>query len=181
MKSSQPFSFYLENNKPYFVTTNQNELCTDYGVNREVNDQIDCRQAFPVANSVLGGVTYENILNSNILANGGIEDPTLPAGCHVIADNLLGNLLEYNTAMPGSSHVNAWQVCKSCKYQIIKRVGNLTRICNSQKLPISIDVIILMFQWQYLVKSIRTAHMLDILVTIHAKMAARQRLHANVS
>ena len=141
-----------------------------------MTDQVDCREAFPVAtNSIPGDVTYRNLLRSTILTN----DPTLPGGCHVIADNLLGNLLEYNTAMPGSSHVNAWQVCKSCKYQIIKRVGNLTRIC--KKLPISIDVIILMFQWQYLVKSIRTAHMLDILVTIHAKMAARQRLHANVS
>ena len=48
---------------------------------------------------------------------------------------------------------------------------------------ISINVIILMFQCQYLVDPIplATAHMMDILVTIHAKMAARQRLHANVS
>ena len=139
MKSSLPVSFYLENNKPYFVTTNQNELCTDYGVDREVNDQIDCRQAFPVANSVLGGVTYENILNSNILANGGIEDPTLPAGCHVMVRDVGGvtpcdscNILQFNqvnSATAGRRHQDAWQVCRSCKYQIIGRVGKMTSIC----------------------------------------------------
>ena len=135
MKSSQLFSFYLENNKPYFVTTNQNELCTDYGVNREVNDQIDCRQAFPVADNILGDVTYENILESNILANGGIEDPTLPAGCHVMVKDVRGqdrNILQFNqvnSATAGRRHQDAWQVCRSCKYQIIGRVGNMTSIC----------------------------------------------------
>ena len=125
------FSFHQENIQPYFVTTDQDELCTKYGSNLEVTDQVDCREAFPVAtNSIPGDVTYRNLLRSTILTN----DPTLPGGCHVIADNLLGNLLEFNSAMPGSSHVNAWQVCKSCKYQIIKRVGNLTRICNRSSL-----------------------------------------------
>ena len=108
------FSFHQENIQPYFVTTDQDELCTKYGSNLEVTDQVDCREAFPVAtNSIPGDVTYRNLLRSTILTN----DPTLPGGCHVIADNLLGNLLEFNSAMPGSSHVNAWQVCKSCKYQ----------------------------------------------------------------
>ena len=140
MKSSQPFSFYLENNKPYFVTTNRNELCTDYGVNREVNDQIDCRQAFPVANSVLGDVTYENLLRSMILVDNGNEDPTLPAGCHVMVRDIVRgtntlrdvNILQFNqvnSATAGRRHQDAWQVCKSCKYQIIGRVGKMTSIC----------------------------------------------------
>ena len=144
MKSSQPFSFYLENNKPYFVTTNQNELCTDYGVNREVHDQIDCRQAFPVANRILGDVTYENLLQSMILVDDGNEDPTLPAGCHVmVMDVVRGtntlrdvNILQFNTfnTTAGSRHQDAWQVCKSCKYQIIGRVGKMTHEYQQNKL-----------------------------------------------
>ena len=129
MKSSQPFSFYLENNKPYFVTTNQNELCTNYGRFLEVHDQIDCRQAFPVADNILGDVTYANLRQSNILVNGGNEDPNLPAGCHVMVRDVRGqdrNILQFNqvnTATAGRRHQDAWQVCRSCKYQIIGRVG----------------------------------------------------------
>ena len=135
MKSSLPFSFYLENNKPYFVTSNQNELCTDYGVNREVHDQIECRQAFPVANRILGDVTYENLLQSMILVDDGNEDPTLPAGCHVMVRDGRGqdrNILQFNrvtAATAGRRHQDAWQVCRSCKYQIIGRVGKMASIC----------------------------------------------------
>ena len=139
MKSSQPFSFYLENNKPYFVTTNQNELCTNYGIRLEVNDQIDCRQAFPVADNILGDVTYANLRQSNILVNGGNEDPNLPAGCHVMVRDIGGatpctscNILQFNqvnSPTSGRRHQDAWQVCRSCKYQIIGRVGKMTSIC----------------------------------------------------
>ena len=119
MKSSLPFSFYLENNQPYFLTTNQNELCTNYGRNLEVHDQIDCRQAFPVADNILGDVTYRHLTRSEIRINdAGDPDATLPAGCHVMAQGAgAGNHLEFNPTLEGSSHPNAWQVCRSCKYQ----------------------------------------------------------------
>ena len=119
IKSSQPFLFYLGNVKPYFLTTNQNELCTNYGIHLEVDDQIDCRQAFPVADGILGAVTYRHLTRSEIRVNDNDDpDATLPAGCHVMAQGAgAGNHLEFNPTLVGSSHPNAWQVCRSCKYQ----------------------------------------------------------------
>ena len=91
----------------------------------EVHDQIDCRQAFPVADDILGdpprirGVTYRHLRRSEIRINDNDDpDATLPAGCHVMAQGAgAGNHLEFNPTLVGSSHPNAWQVCRSCKYQ----------------------------------------------------------------
>ena len=115
-KSSQIFLYYLENIWPHFVTTNQGETCADYGPNLEVNDQIECRQAFPVANGQMG-VTYRHLDRSMILIkDDGTGDNTRPGGCHVMAQ-ANENRLEFNPDLGGSSHPDAWQVCKSCKYQ----------------------------------------------------------------
>ena len=110
------FLYYLENIWPHFVTTNQGETCADYGPNLEVNDQIECRQAFPVANGQMG-VTYRHLDRSMILIkDDGTGDNTRPGGCHVMAQ-ANENRLEFNPDLGGSSHPDAWQVCKSCKYQ----------------------------------------------------------------
>ena len=117
MKSSQVFSCYLENTWPHFVTSNQGETCADYGPNLEVDDQIECRQAFPVANGFLNGVTYRHLARSLILIrDDGTGDSALPGGCHVRAQGG-ENRLEFNPDLEGSSHPDAWQVCRSCKYQ----------------------------------------------------------------
>ena len=119
------FSYYLENIQPHFITTNQAETCTTYGTRiSKVDDQIECRQAFPVAvGSLVNVVTYRNLDRSLIFTNDqGDEDPNLPGGCHVMAkdtnnDNTLDtNHLEFNADLVGSSHPNAWEVCRSCKY-----------------------------------------------------------------
>ena len=63
------------------------------------------------------------------------EGPTLPGGCHVMVKDVRGrdrNILQFNqvnAATPGRRHQDAWQVCRSCKYQIIGRVGKMTSIC----------------------------------------------------
>ena len=117
MKSSQVFLYYLENIWPHFVTANRGETCADYGTNLEVNDQVECRQAFPVANGFLSGVTYRHLARSFILIKDDeTGDSTLPAGCHVRAQGGQ-NRLEFNPLTAGNSHQDAWQVCRSCKQQ----------------------------------------------------------------
>ena len=94
-------------------------MCADYCTitNLEVKDQVECRQAFPVAAGFLNRVTYRHLTRSMILIkDDGTGDDTRPGGCHVMAEGQ-DNRLEFNPESQGNSHPNARQVCRSCKYQ----------------------------------------------------------------
>ena len=98
----------------YSLTDQPNELCSDGNIPlRHVENEIDCRKAFPQAQQRFGNIAYRIVRISNIL----IDDDTRPTGCHVIREGN-NHFLEFNTNLAESRHIDAWQVCRESRLLI---------------------------------------------------------------